>query len=61
MVAVINYVNKEVGWIRTNDGYPIDLQSIALDHSATTSLNKKTSVYRTITLLCKVFQLFLLT
>lgn len=30
-----------MGWIRTNDGYPIDLQSTALDRSATTSYKKK--------------------
>lgn len=34
------YITKtfvEGGWIRTNDGYPIDLQSTALDLSATAS------------------------
>ena len=48
-----------MGWIRTNDGYPIDLQSTALDRSATTSKKKKILVDGTITRYSKEFQLFL--
>lgn len=46
----------EMGWIRTNDGYPIDLQSTALDRSATTSYKKKKPMNGTFTRTSGAFQ-----